>query len=259
MRTRSCRPLANMQFGICAIRQRTNRRRISMFRVLTCLTGEHDWRLVVLAGLVCFAASIVAINIFHRANASQARTRLIWIAIAGAAIGYGIWATHFIAMLAYEPGVPTGYGTVLTALSLARRDAADFQRVWVLPQTSRSMARADWRRDHGRRHCQHALYRHVGARSAGPCELVARPRVRFHRARHVVRLCRARHRGALSRSFGNACRRPVADARHRLASFHRHGRGGTRPRPDAGARRVVAFSRLLALGDCGRGHDRCSA
>ncbi|WP_456835844.1 MULTISPECIES: bifunctional diguanylate cyclase/phosphodiesterase [unclassified Bradyrhizobium] len=90
-----------------------------MFRVLTCLSGEHDWRLVLLAGLVCFVASIVAVNIFHRAIASQARTRLIWIAIAGAAIGYGIWATHFIAMLAYEPGIPTGYGIVLTALSLA--------------------------------------------------------------------------------------------------------------------------------------------
>ncbi|MGX1422078.1 diguanylate cyclase (GGDEF)-like protein [Bradyrhizobium elkanii] len=90
-----------------------------MFRVFTCLSGEHDWRLVLLAGLVCFVASIVAVNIFHRAIASQARTRLIWIAIAGAAIGYGIWATHFIAMLAYEPGIPTGYGIVLTALSLA--------------------------------------------------------------------------------------------------------------------------------------------
>lgn len=90
-----------------------------MFRVLTCLTGEHDWRLVLLAGLVCFVSSVVAVNIFHRAIASQARTRLIWIAIAGAAIGYGIWATHFIAMLAYEPGVSTGYGLALTALSLA--------------------------------------------------------------------------------------------------------------------------------------------
>jgi NO-binding membrane sensor protein with MHYT domain len=90
-----------------------------MFRVLTCLTGEHDWRLVLLAGLVCFVASIVAVNIFHRAIASRTRTRLIWIAIAGAAIGYGIWATHFIAMLAYQPGVVTGYSVVLTGLSLA--------------------------------------------------------------------------------------------------------------------------------------------
>jgi hypothetical protein len=90
-----------------------------MFRVFTCLTGEHDLRLVLLAGMVCLVASIVAINIFHRAIASQTGMRFVWIAIAGAAIGYGIWATHFIAMLAYEPGISTGYGIVLTASSLA--------------------------------------------------------------------------------------------------------------------------------------------
>ncbi|WP_276576794.1 MHYT domain-containing protein, partial [Bradyrhizobium sp. 23] len=72
-----------------------------------------------LAGLVCLLASSVAVSIFHRAIVAPARTRLIWIGIAGAAIGYGIWATHFVAMLAYEPGVTTGYGIVLTALSLA--------------------------------------------------------------------------------------------------------------------------------------------
>lgn len=90
-----------------------------MFRVFSCLVVEHDWRLVVLAVLVCFVASIVAVSIFHRAIATRARTRWIWITIAGAAIGYGIWATHFVAMLAYEPGVTTGYGIVLTASSLA--------------------------------------------------------------------------------------------------------------------------------------------
>src|SRR4051794_7567755 len=90
-----------------------------MFRIFTCITVEHDWRLVVLAGVVCFISSIVAVHIFHRAVASPRRTRFIWIAIAGAAIGYGIWATHFIAMLAYEPGLSSGYGIVLTASSLA--------------------------------------------------------------------------------------------------------------------------------------------
>ena len=29
-----------------------------MFRVFNCLTGEHDWRLVVLAGVVCLFASL---------------------------------------------------------------------------------------------------------------------------------------------------------------------------------------------------------
>jgi diguanylate cyclase (GGDEF)-like protein len=90
-----------------------------MFRVFNCLTDQHDWRLVALAGLVCFLSSLVAVHIFHRAAAAQSRTRLIWIAITGGAIGYGIWATHFIAMLAYDPGITIGYGIALTGLSLA--------------------------------------------------------------------------------------------------------------------------------------------
>src|ERR1700738_5253744 len=123
-----------------------------MFRVLTCLTDQHDWRLVLLAGLVCFVASFVAVNIFHRAIASQSRTRLIWTAIAGAAIGYGIWATHFIAMLAYEPGVPTGYGIVLTALSLAA--------AMILTSTGFGIAASDqgrWRAAGGGAHIRRGI------------------------------------------------------------------------------------------------------
>jgi NO-binding membrane sensor protein with MHYT domain len=43
-----------------------------MFQVYTCLTVDHDWRLVVLAGAVCFLASAVAISLFHRAQATLA-------------------------------------------------------------------------------------------------------------------------------------------------------------------------------------------
>jgi diguanylate cyclase (GGDEF)-like protein/PAS domain S-box-containing protein len=89
-----------------------------MFRVLTCLSTEHDPRLVVLAGLICFLASCTAVSVMHRADATHGRARAIWIATAGAATGCGIWATHFIAMLAYNPGIVVGYGLVLTALSL---------------------------------------------------------------------------------------------------------------------------------------------
>src|SRR5687768_2982667 len=89
-----------------------------MFRVLTCLAGEHDFRLVLLAGCVCFLASFVAISLFRRASATKRRARVGWLALAGAATGCGIWATHFIAMLAYEPGVAIAYDVTLTALSL---------------------------------------------------------------------------------------------------------------------------------------------
>ena len=76
-----------------------------MFRVYTCLTAEHDWRIVVLAGAVCFLASAVAIGLFHRAQATIGRTRLFWLTLDATAAGCGVWATHFIAMLAYDPGL----------------------------------------------------------------------------------------------------------------------------------------------------------
>ncbi len=89
-----------------------------MFRILSCLTTQHDWRLVVVAGLVCFLASLTAITLFNRARSTSGRVRATWIGAAGAATGCGIWATHFLAMLAYEPGVPIAYNIGLTAFSL---------------------------------------------------------------------------------------------------------------------------------------------
>lgn len=89
-----------------------------MFQVLTCLTTEHDWRLVVLAGIVCLIASVTGMTLFSRARAAAGRAQTIWIVGSGAATGCGIWATHFIAMLAYRPAVPVAYELALTLLSL---------------------------------------------------------------------------------------------------------------------------------------------
>ncbi|HMK81840.1 MAG TPA: PAS-domain containing protein [Xanthobacteraceae bacterium] len=90
-----------------------------MFRVLTCLATEHDLRLVVLAGIVCFLASLSAISLFNRARATRGAARAAWVAGAGVATGFGIWSTHFIAMLAYDPGTLVAYDVALTATSLA--------------------------------------------------------------------------------------------------------------------------------------------
>ena len=89
-----------------------------MYQVLSCLGYEHDLRLVALAGLVCLLACAVAISLFHRARASQGRTRLRWMALDAVAAGCGIWATHFIAMLAYDPASIAGYDIGITLLSL---------------------------------------------------------------------------------------------------------------------------------------------
>jgi diguanylate cyclase (GGDEF)-like protein/PAS domain S-box-containing protein len=63
-------------------------------------------------------ASAVAISLFRRARATQGRTRIFWLGLDAAAGGYGIWATHFIGILAYDPGIGAGYDLGLTISSL---------------------------------------------------------------------------------------------------------------------------------------------
>ena len=89
-----------------------------MFRVLNWLASEYDWRLVIIAALVCYAAALTAVSLFHRSRAAIGRARATWVIAAGVIAGTGIWATHFIAMLAYKPGVPVAYEFKFTALSL---------------------------------------------------------------------------------------------------------------------------------------------
>ncbi|HEV7245720.1 MAG TPA: EAL domain-containing protein [Shinella sp.] len=90
-----------------------------MLRILTCIAVEHDLRLVLLAALICFLSCYVAVSLTQRAQVSKGRARILWLSAAGASSGFGIWATHFIAMLAYDPGVVMGFAMEPTLLSLA--------------------------------------------------------------------------------------------------------------------------------------------
>ena len=90
-----------------------------MFRILTCIAVEHDLRLVLLAALICFLSCYVAVTLAQRARISEGTARTLWLGAAGTSSGFGIWATHFIAMLAYDPGVVMGYDMELTLVSLA--------------------------------------------------------------------------------------------------------------------------------------------
>ena len=74
-----------------------------MLRVLTCLTVEHDGQRFVLAVAICLLSSIVAVSLFHRTQATRGRVQIIWLALGTATVSSGIWATHFVAMLAYHP------------------------------------------------------------------------------------------------------------------------------------------------------------
>ena len=79
-----------------------------MYSVYFCLTTQHDWRFVLLAACICAVASVTSFHIYSHVadgpgqSGSEMR-RLGWLALTGISAGAGIWATHFVAMLAYEP------------------------------------------------------------------------------------------------------------------------------------------------------------
>ncbi|MGZ8296628.1 MAG: EAL domain-containing protein [Allosphingosinicella sp.] len=89
-----------------------------MLRVYACITSEHDFRLVLVAGTICLLAAFTAFSLFEQARQAKHRP-WAWTALAGFVAGTGIWATHFVAMLAYRPNLPIGYDLPLTLLSIA--------------------------------------------------------------------------------------------------------------------------------------------
>src|SRR5437762_178138 len=89
-----------------------------MLTIYNCIVNAHDLRLVGLAAVICTLASFAALSLLHHVLRSSGRSRLIWLAVSATSTGFGIWATHFIAMLAFSPGLPTAYNISLTALSL---------------------------------------------------------------------------------------------------------------------------------------------
>jgi NO-binding membrane sensor protein with MHYT domain/signal transduction histidine kinase len=89
-----------------------------MYRVYDCITEHHDLRLVVAAALICFLAAYTAFNLMSRAEQAAGRARAWWIGASAFAIGSGIWATHFIAMLGFDPPLAIRYDVPGTGLSI---------------------------------------------------------------------------------------------------------------------------------------------
>lgn len=89
-----------------------------MFKVYYCLQNDHDLRLVLLAGLICVAASTAVVILLRQARDAAGGDKRRWLVAAGMASGFGIWATHFIAMMGYDPGVIAGYALMPTVASL---------------------------------------------------------------------------------------------------------------------------------------------
>lgn len=103
------------------------------------MTGSYNLTLVLLSFAVAASASYVALDLAVRVAASRGRAALYWLASGGTVMGLGVWAMHFIGMLAYELPIPVAYDVGITLISLAFPIAFSIMAIWLVsrPKLSR--------------------------------------------------------------------------------------------------------------------------
>src|SRR5690242_16833199 len=85
----------------------------------TYLTTGYSPLFVVLSIVVAIIASAASLDVADRVGRSAGWQRTAWTVASGVAMGGGIWAMHFIAMLALNLPVPVTYNVPTTLASLA--------------------------------------------------------------------------------------------------------------------------------------------
>jgi diguanylate cyclase (GGDEF)-like protein/PAS domain S-box-containing protein len=90
----------------------------ALLKVISELMSQHDYRLVAVAGAVCFCASVTAFRLYSRMQGAKGLVRGAWLLLTAMVAGSGVWASHFVAMVAYHPGVKAGYSPIAAMASL---------------------------------------------------------------------------------------------------------------------------------------------
>ncbi|WP_394219448.1 EAL domain-containing protein [Halobacillus trueperi] len=105
------------------------------------VVGEYNGWLVLLSVVVSILSSYTALQIVNR-MASVQRTRYKWLTLGSLTFGGGIWSMHFIAMLAYDMGMPVVYDVALVVLSILAAVASSFTAFFII---SKGVDKKIWR------------------------------------------------------------------------------------------------------------------
>jgi diguanylate cyclase (GGDEF)-like protein len=91
----------------------------------------NAWLVVLSIALATFDA-YVALSVIGRVVRSHGRARALWIGFGALAMGLGVWAMHFVGMLAYRLATPLGFDVGLTALSVLPAMLATGAALWMV-------------------------------------------------------------------------------------------------------------------------------
>lgn len=104
--------------------------------------GHYDPRLVVLSVVIAIFASLAALDVADRIRfAATLPGRLAWLALGALAMGGGIWAMHFIGMLALQLPCSVSYDAPITYWSMLPGVLASAVAIDVIRQVRPSQLR----------------------------------------------------------------------------------------------------------------------
>ncbi|WP_449554076.1 putative bifunctional diguanylate cyclase/phosphodiesterase [Lelliottia amnigena] len=96
------------------------------------LVSQYNHILVVISFVVAILAAYTALNMAGRVAGSQGIAARIWLAGGGVAMGIGIWAMHFIGMLAMDLAMSMSYDVAITALSMTIAIVSSMFALWLV-------------------------------------------------------------------------------------------------------------------------------
>src|SRR5271167_500432 len=106
------------------------------------LAGSYDFRLVVLSIAIAMVASYTALDLVGRVTSIGGRMRAVWLAGGAAAMGVGIWAMHYVGMLAFRLPIPVEYDWPTVLLSLLAAIFASAIALFVVSRQEMGLFRA---------------------------------------------------------------------------------------------------------------------
>jgi PAS domain S-box-containing protein len=105
------------------------------------LVGHYDYRLVALSVFISILAAFAALDLAERVTASRSGSRLAWLYGGAAAMGIGIWAMHYVGMVAFDLPVPVMYDWPTVVLSLLTAILASAVALFIVSRQTMGLAR----------------------------------------------------------------------------------------------------------------------
>jgi diguanylate cyclase len=100
------------------------------------LTGFYETPLVLVSILVAIVASYSALSLAGRVTEAAGRSRFAWTLGGAIAMGSGIWAMHFVGMLAFRLPVPIAFDIPITLASLVLAIGASGLALWQVSRAN---------------------------------------------------------------------------------------------------------------------------